>query len=228
MNNFFATPTDVWGDDAVALTPTGIGIIVAVIAVALIVILFASYKKSKSANITTKQLVYCAMALALALVTSNIKLAHLPMGGSVTLLSMLFITLIGYWYGPVVGISTGIAYGLLQFVMSPIFYTIPQMLTDYPLAFGALGLSGFFNRSKFGLSASYLAGVIGRFFFAFLSGWIFFGEYASYYNMAAVPYSIVYNGAYIFSEAILTLVIINIPPVKNALLTVKHRTLEEY
>ena len=46
---------------------------------------------------------------------------------------------------------TAVAYGLVQFVTEPIFYTIPQMLLDYPLAFGALGLAGFFNR-KMGTS----------------------------------------------------------------------------
>ena len=51
-------------------------------------------------KITTKQLVFSSAAIALAMVTSMIKLFELPMGGSVTLLSMLFITLVGYWYGP--------------------------------------------------------------------------------------------------------------------------------
>ena len=47
---------------------------------------------------------------------------------------------------------TAVAYGLVQFVLEPIFYTIPQMLLDYPLAFGALGLAGFFNKKKVGTS----------------------------------------------------------------------------
>ena len=38
-----------------------------------------------------------------------IKFANLPMGGSVTLFSMLFIALIGYWYGPYVGLMTAVA-----------------------------------------------------------------------------------------------------------------------
>ena len=87
---------------------------------------------------SAKQLVFSAVALALATVTSLIKPFDLPMGGSVTLFSMLFIVLIGYWYGPYIGITAGIAYGLLQFVIEPYFYSIPQFFTDYPLAFGAL------------------------------------------------------------------------------------------
>ncbi len=226
LNNFFAVPTDVWGDDAVALTNVGVAIIVAAIIIVLAIALAIGFKKQKSVQFTTRQLVFSAMALALALVTSEIKVINMPMGGAVTLFSMLFIVLIGYWYGPAAGIATGVAYGLLQFVLEPIFYTIPQMLTDYPLAFGALGLAGFFCNKKHGLSKGYIAAVLGRYFFAFLSGWIFFGSYAPE-NMGAVVYSLVYNGAYLIPEAIITLIVINIPPVINALLEVKKRAVAE-
>ncbi len=106
---------------------------------------------AKSKGTAVKRLVFCAAGIALAMVTSFIKIYELPMGGSVTLLSMLFVTLIGYWYGARWGIITAIAYGLLQFIIDPYFYSLPQMLVDYPLAFGALGLSGFFSGKKYGL-----------------------------------------------------------------------------
>ena len=63
---------------------------------------------------TIQQLVTCAVALALAYVTSYIKIFKLPFGGSVTLFSMLFIVLIGYWYGIKVGILTGLVYGIFS------------------------------------------------------------------------------------------------------------------
>ena len=123
MNNFFATPEGGWGDGSVHLTTVGIAIVIAVIALLLIVAAIVRHKNAthKSA-LTTKQLVYSAVAIALAVVCSMIKLFDMPMGGSVTLLSMLFIVLIAYWYGPYVGIMTAVAYGLVQFVLEPIFY----------------------------------------------------------------------------------------------------------
>lgn len=175
---------------------------------------------------TTRQLVYCAAAIALATVTSMIKLFSLPMGGAVTLLSMFFIALIGYWYGPVTGLITGIAYGLLQFIIEPYFLTLPQVIVDYPLAFGALGLSGFFYKSKNGLAIGYIVGVIGRFFFTFLSGMLFFGAYAADYGMSAFVYSFTYNGSYLFAEALITLLLIQLPPVKKALLYMKEMALK--
>lgn len=39
MNNFFASPTDEWGDDAVRLTTTGTLTIIAVIAILIIIAL---------------------------------------------------------------------------------------------------------------------------------------------------------------------------------------------
>ena len=77
---------------------------------------FLSSKKSSRKKLSTKQLVFCAAAMALSFVTSYIKVLSMPYGGSITLFSMLFICLIGYWYGPGVGIMTGLAYGILQFL----------------------------------------------------------------------------------------------------------------
>ena len=72
-----------------------------------------------------------------------IKFAESPMGGSVTLFSMLFIALIGYWYAVYVGLMTAVAYGLVPVCYGANFLYVPQMILDYPLAFGAL-VAGFF------------------------------------------------------------------------------------
>lgn len=171
-------------------------------------------------SVKTKMLVFSAVAIALAMITSTIKIVDMPMGGSVTLFSMLFICLIGYWYGPAAGIITGLAYGLLQFVIDPYMVSIPQVLIDYPLAFGALGLSGLFHNRKFGLQIGYLVGVLGRFVFAILSGVVFFAQYAPE-GMNPFVYSFVYNGAYLGAEALITVIILSLPPVTKALANVK-------
>ncbi|MDE7266221.1 MAG: energy-coupled thiamine transporter ThiT, partial [Lachnospiraceae bacterium] len=53
-----------------------------------------------------------------------------------------------------------------------------------------------------------------------LSGWIFFAEYA-WEGWAVLPYSLVYNGIYIFAEGIITIMIIMLPPVKGAIDRIK-------
>ena len=174
---------------------------------------------------TTKKLVYSALGIALALVTSYIKLWEMPMGGSVTLLSMLFVCLIGYWFGLKYGLITGIAFGLLQFIIDPYMLSIPQVILDYPFAFGALGFSGLFCNKKFGLQIGYVIGVVGRFVCSTLSGVIFFADYAPE-GMNPWVYSIAYQGSYLGVELVLTLIIISIPPVANALSLVKSKTKE--
>ncbi len=227
MNNFFATPEGAWGDGSVHLTTVGIAIVIAVIAVLLVVAAIMRHRNSdKKKSLTTRQLVYSAVAIALAVVCSMIKLFEMPMGGSVTLLSMLFVVLIAYWYGPYVGIMTAVAYGLVQFVTEPIFYTIPQMLLDYPLAFGALGLAGFFHKKKYGLQIGYLVGVVGRFIFATISGVVFFAAYAPE-GMNPLVYSMGYQASYLVPEAVVTLIIISIPPVAKALAHVKKQAVEK-
>lgn len=212
-----------WGN-YFELTGAGYGMLIAVMLLLLLAACFVTGKKGEEAGrrFSTKQLVFSAMAMALAMVTSMIKVADMPMGGSVTFFSMLFICLIGYWYGLKGGLMTAIAYGFLQLIVDPYIISIPQMLTDYIFAFGALGFSGIFSKSKYGLIKGYMAGVLGRYFFAFLSGMIFFGSYASGYHMSAPLYSLVYNGAYLGLEALMTLVLIAIPPVSKGLAKVKE------
>lgn len=206
-----------WGN-YFELTGLGYGALVALMCAALLgACFFAGRKEGNGKKFSTRQLVFSSMAMALAVVTSMLKVVDMPMGGSVTLFSMLFICLIGYWYGLRGGLMTAVAYGILQLIIDPYIISIPQMLTDYVFAFGALGLSGIFSGSKNGLVKGYAAGVLGRYFFSFLSGMVFFGSYASAYNMAAPVYSLVYNGAYLGLEALATIILVAVPPVGKGL-----------
>ena len=54
------------------------------------------------------------------------------------LLSMFFITFVGYLYGLRAGLTSALAYGLLQLLMGPYIISIPQLVCDYILAFGYL------------------------------------------------------------------------------------------
>ncbi len=180
---------------------------------------------SKTNHFNVRRLAFCGVALALATVTSLLKVFEFPFGGSVTLLSMLFICLIGYFYGPVTGLCVGTAYGVLQLLLDPIIYYPLQVIMDYFLAFGALGLSGFFQKKKHGLLIGYLVGITGRWIFASLSGYIFWSEYA-WDGWNALAYTMVYNGAYIYAEGLITVILLALPPVANAISRVKTAVME--
>jgi len=196
---------------------------VAILVFALIVLISVITEKDK--KIGTTQIAFTSMAIALATAFSMLKLFAMPMGGSVTLLSMFLVTLVAYWYGPAAGILGGVVYGLLQMAIDPYIVSIPQMLIDYPFAFGALGLAGFLRNMKNGLIKGYILGIFGRFFFSFLSGVIFFGMYApesfsmfgSDIPLNAYTYSALYNGGYIFTEGALTVSILMVPAVRKSM-----------
>ena len=65
-----------------------------------------------------------------------------------------------------------------------------------------------------------------RFFFAVLSGVLFFAAYAPVTignkMIDALIYSVTYNGSYLAVEEIITIIVISIPPVKKALDYVKQ------
>ena len=65
-----------------------------------------------------------------------------------------------------------------------------------------------------------------RFFFAVLSGVVFFAAYAPVTignkTIDALIYSVTYNGSYLAAEGIITIIVISIPSVKKALDYVKQ------
>lgn len=184
---------------------------------------------SKAGGFSVRQLTFCAAAMALAFITSYIKVGpELPFGGSVTLMSMLFICLIGYWYGTGTGILTGLAYGILQFIQEPYVLSLFQVCCDYVLAFAGLGLAGLFSRRKNGLLKGYLLGILVRGAFHTLGGYLYWMDYMpeNFPQALAPVYPIVYNYSYILAEGVLTVIIILLPPVSRALGQIKRLALD--
>lgn len=168
-------------------------------------------------NSKTRFLVQCALALAMAFVLSKIKLFAMPQGGDVTACSMLLLALCGYWFGIKWGAVAGFAYAILSMVLGGQIYYPMQAVLDYPLAFGLLAaLPALFSKMKFGLQIGYTVGVLGRFICSFLSGFIFFAEYAPA-GQSPILYSLIYNASYIVPEMVITLIIISVPAVKRML-----------
>ena len=214
------------------------GVIAVIVIIAILVILTALLREKpvdteaeqKSADsgkkfFSAKQLVFCAAALALGFVTSYIKIIPMPWGGSVTLCSMLFVTLIGYWYGPKIGITAGFAYGLLQFVQDGGSYILSplQACLDYIVAFAALGLSGLFYKKANGLLKGYVFAIFARGVFHTIGGYLYWMDYMpeNFPSSLAAIYPIAYNYAYILAEGLITIVILSLPPVKGAMARVK-------
>ena len=197
----------------------------------IILFLAASYfagKHSAKKRMSTKQLVFCAAAMALAFITSYIKIWNMPWGGSVTLCSMLFIVLAANWYGAGTGIFVGLAYGILQFIQEPYVLSFFQVCCDYILAFAALGVAGCFAKKKHGLLKGYIAAVLARGAFHALGGYLYWMDYMpeNFPQSLKSIYPIAYNYSYLLVEAVITIVIISIPAVAKGLNRVKQTAVE--
>lgn len=166
-------------------------------------------------KIAVKQLVEMGVALALAVVFGLIRVYRLPQGGSVSL-EMVPIFFIAFRYGPLAGMVTGALYGVLQLFLGAYIVHPLQLILDYPLAFAPLGLAGLFRefmkRGKVWVTTlAIFIGSLGRFSCHFLSGVIFFAQYAPDemwgISIGGNPYlySTLYNLSYLLPEALITL-----------------------
>lgn len=215
-------------DGYYALTKTSYVSLVILLILVMLVTAFITDKKQTAKKINAKQLAFAGIALALAFVTSYLKF-ELPMGGSVTLFSMFFICYVGYLYGVKVGLITAFAYSILQFIQSgsTYFLTPFQVCCDYFFAFTALGLAGIWYTKKHGLTIGYIVACLARGLFHTIGGYIYWMDYMPEWFPKSLTsvYSIIYNYSYILAEMIITLIIINLPPVKKALEKVKEMAL---
>ena len=177
---------------------------------AMAVCIFISAKRSKwNAGMIAK----AAMCIALSYLLSLIKVFRMPMGGTVTLVSMLPLILFAVAYGPLEGIVVGCTYGLLNLLIDPYVIHPLQLLADYPMAYAAVVLACVANvlpvKKIFKLPIAVLLGYLGRYLMAVLSGCVFFAEYAGDQN--ALIYSLVYNISYIGPEMIACAALMFIP-----------------
>jgi thiamine transporter len=157
-----------------------------------------------SKEINTRVLAEVAVSVALAYVLNLIIVYHLPQGGSITLGSMVPILLLALRRGPSTGVFAGAVFGLVQLFLGGYWFTLVQVLLDYPVAFACLGLAGFFkNNPNVGVAVA----VLSRFLCHFVSGVVFFGEYAPP-ELGPVVYSIVYNGSYMLPELVISVAVI--------------------
>lgn len=160
--------------------------------------------QTNQTTFSTRIIAEIVIFVALATALSFIILFALPQGGSVTAASMVPILWLALRRGPKIGLFAGAVYGMVQLAVMPQIYYPTQVLLDYPLAFGCLGLAGFFKKLPLiGVAVS----ISGRFVMHFLSGILFFAAYAPT-GMSPWVYSALYNASYLIPELAISAFII--------------------
>jgi thiamine transporter len=155
-------------------------------------------------------IVLVALAGALSLISHSF--FSLPQGGSINV-GMVPIFWLALRRGWKVGIFAGAVFGMVDLVIGPFVVNPLQFILDYPLAFAALGLAGFFRDYPV---VGVVVGGAGRFLSHFVSGVVYFADYAPP-GMSPVVYSALYNGTYLVPSIIICAVVIGIMQKSKAL-----------
>jgi len=163
-------------------------------------------KSASDTKILAEATVFIALSIALYYTSRTyLPFLHLPQGGSITLASMVPLLWFSLRRRLRWGVEACAVYGLVRMLIGEIYYPA-QILLDYPLAFGSLGLSGAFrSRPVLGVAV----GMAGRYIFHVVSGLLFFTQFAwSGWNPTA--YVFAYNATYMVPEFIVSSIIITI------------------
>ena len=179
-----------------------------------------STQRRLSTNLST--LTECAIMLALSFALSCAKLFEMPMGGSVTIASMLPVMLISIKYGVSVGLATSFTYSLTQMLQAlasanvfPYCETVGTLvlciLFDYIVPFTLLGLAGLFHKLKItkntelNVYIGIISVVVLRFFSHFITGVAIWGQWAPD-GMGKYLYSFLYNAGFLSLDFIICIV----------------------
>ena len=155
----------------------------------------------------------CAIMIALAFALSYARLFKMPLGGSVTVASMLPIMLISVKYGNLIGVGTAFVYSMTQLLQAllegdvfPYCETIGTLiicvLFDYVVPFTILGFAGSlrkikaFKNPEISVYAGMFAVVFVRFLSHFITGVAIWGQWAPE-GMGKFLYSFLYNGGFL-------------------------------
>ncbi|MDY0340944.1 MAG: energy-coupled thiamine transporter ThiT [Coriobacteriia bacterium] len=165
------------------------------------------------------------LTVALSTVLGLVGFWQMPQGGSISF-TMLPIFVLSILRGPRAGVSAGVVYGLVDFMLEPYAYHPVQVLLDYPIAYGLCGLAGVLafrarelvDRDRVGASfwqavlPGIALGVLGRYAAHVASGVIFFSSYAIELGQAPLVYSAAYNSFVLVSGVACALVAFAVLP----------------
>ncbi len=158
-------------------------------------------------------IVNIALMLGLAIILHQVRLYHMPQGGSITLGGMVPLLLLAYRYGPGVGALGGFLFGLINMIQDPYILHPVQVLFDYPLPYMAMGLAGLFpQRILPGTALAFFTRLICH----VISGVVFFASFAPA-GQSPLVYSLVFNGTYLVPEFIICTVILRLLPLDRLL-----------
>ena len=198
----------------------------------------AEWKHSSAARLRTSRLLWTAGLLLIAGVLTAAKPVVLPDGGSVTYFSLLFLWLVTFFFGPKWGAGAGFAFGFVKLFVTfitgeAVNWAAGALILEYPVACAVFALGAVvlgrrahvdadgILRDGFGLRVGYLIGVAAMGVCYVISAVLFYPpDVAGFFPN--LLYCIKYDFSYLIIEALVTLLLLCIPPVLDAIHYLRH------
>lgn len=170
-----------------------------------------------------------AIAAAFSMALSLIPL-DVGIGFSISI-GMIPVVVYSFRRGVVAGLSSGLIWGLLHFLLGKAYIlTVSQALIEYLLAFTCVGFAGIYANQiqrivKEGktpwlqILLGVLVGTTIRYIWHFIAGVIFWGKYATW-GLSPVAYSLVINGTNAILTATVTFIVVLLLVKKNPKLVI--------
>ncbi|MBQ3386592.1 MAG: energy-coupled thiamine transporter ThiT [Eggerthellaceae bacterium] len=197
-----------------------------------------SWRHARAEGLRTSKLLWTAGLLLIAGVLSAAKPVVLPDGGAVTYFSLLFLWLVTFFFGPKWGLGAGLVFGFVKLFVTYITgetvnWAIGALILEYPLACAVFALGAValgrrartdadgLERDGFGLRVGYLIGVAAMGVCYVVSAVLFYPPDVPGF-FPNLLYCIKYDFSYLIIEAAVTLVLLAIPPVVDAIHYLRH------
>lgn len=171
--------------------------------------------QKKQLRIYLEGTLFAALAMVLSWIPSGIGSSY-----SVSL-GMIPLTFYAIRRGLKPGVFSGFLWGALHFVTGSVYMlNFYQVIIEYTITYASIGLAGFYSKDiidsirsnssekvNIYLLLAVLTGAVGRYFWHFIAGWIFWGDYALW-GFSAFTFSLVMNGLSMLSTALVTAVVL--------------------
>lgn len=203
-----------------------------------------AYRKGRWDFLWNNRVLWTVGLLAVAAALSVVKPVVLSSGGSVTYFSLFFLWLVTFFFGPKHGFVAGFVFGFMKLLITYLTgeyvnFNPCAVAIEYPIAcalfaLGALALrrgpdvpeassvdGAQVSRDGFGLRVGYLVGVVAMGVCYVLSALLFYPPEADgfFANLFACT---VYDMSYLLIEAAITMLVLCIPQVADAVFFLKH------
>jgi thiamine transporter len=130
-----------------------------------------------------------------------------PQGGRISLV-MVPLIFLAFYRGVWPAVIAGIVYSPIAYISEPFFVHPAQLILDYPVAFGSVGLAGVFGAGgPLRVAAGTLLGGGARFLAHFVSGIVFFAAFAPE-GQPVWLYSLIYNGTYMLPSTLVAIPVV--------------------